>query len=84
MAGGDADAEARYVAPTILYPVTWEHEIMEDEIFGPILPILTYTDFDDAWRESPTSLPLWRPSSSARGRTTSIGSSVGFRMGAAR
>jgi len=48
VAGGDADAEARYVAPTILYPITWEHEIMEDEIFGPILPILTYTDFDDA------------------------------------
>jgi aldehyde dehydrogenase (NAD+) len=48
VAGGDADPEACYVAPTILYPVTWEHEIMEDEIFGPILPILTYTDFDDA------------------------------------
>ena len=48
VAGGDADPEARYVAPTILYPITWEHELMEDEIFGPILPILTYTDFDDA------------------------------------
>ena len=48
VAGGDADPEARYVAPTILYPITWEDEIMEDEIFGPILPILTYTDFDDA------------------------------------
>jgi len=48
VAGGDADPEARYVAPTILYPITWEHEIMEDEIFGPILPILTYTDLDDA------------------------------------
>src|SRR5262249_12817750 len=47
VAGGDADPEARYVAPTILYPVTWEDEIMEDEIFGPILPILTYTNFDD-------------------------------------
>jgi hypothetical protein len=48
VAGGDADPEARYVAPTILYPISWEHEIMEDEIFGLILPILTYTDFDDA------------------------------------
>ena len=48
VAGGDADPEARYVAPTILYPITWGHEIMEDEIFGPILPILTYTDFYDA------------------------------------
>jgi len=48
VAGGDADPEARYVAPTILHPITWEDVIMEDEIFGPILPILTYTDFNDA------------------------------------
>src|SRR6516225_5368196 len=48
VAGGDADPEARYVAPTILYPITWAHKIMEDEIFGPILPIVTYTDLDDA------------------------------------
>ncbi|MHA6202990.1 aldehyde dehydrogenase family protein [Dyella soli] len=48
VAGGDADPEARYVAPTILYPITWDDEIMDDEIFGPILPILTYTNLDEA------------------------------------
>src|SRR5580704_6250211 len=34
--------------PTPLYPITWDDEIMEDEIFGPILPILTYKSFDEA------------------------------------
>lgn len=48
VAGGHADPAARYLSPTILYPIAWEDEIMEDEIFGPILPILTYGDFDSA------------------------------------
>jgi aldehyde dehydrogenase (NAD+) len=30
--------------PTILYPVSWSDKVMEDEVFGPILPILTYSD----------------------------------------
>jgi aldehyde dehydrogenase (NAD+) len=51
VAGGSADREARYFDPTILYPVTWDDPIMEDEIFGPILPILTYEDMDAAIRE---------------------------------
>ncbi|MGB9473320.1 MAG: aldehyde dehydrogenase family protein [Candidatus Acidiferrum sp.] len=51
VAGGSADREARYLDPTILYPVTWDDPIMEDEIFGPILPILTYKDMDAAIRE---------------------------------
>jgi aldehyde dehydrogenase (NAD+) len=51
VAGGAFDPEARYIDPTILYPVTWDDRIMEDEIFGPLLPILTYKDFDAAIRE---------------------------------
>jgi len=42
--GGKSDAQARYLAPTILYPISWSDKIMEDEIFGPLLPILTYSD----------------------------------------
>jgi len=42
--GGKFDAPARYLDPTILYPVTWSDKIMEDEIFGPLLPILTYAE----------------------------------------
>jgi aldehyde dehydrogenase (NAD+) len=47
--GGEFDVEARYLAPTIVYPVTWSDPIMEDEVFGPILPILTYRTLDEAF-----------------------------------
>jgi aldehyde dehydrogenase (NAD+) len=51
IAGGASDPQARYIDPTILYPVTWDDPLMEDEIFGPLLPILTYKDIDAAIRE---------------------------------
>jgi aldehyde dehydrogenase (NAD+) len=51
IAGGASDPEAHYIDPTIIYPVTWDDPIMEDEIFGPLLPILTYKDIDAAIRE---------------------------------
>ena len=44
VSGGKFDESARYLDPTILYPVSWSDEVMEDEVFGPILPILTYSD----------------------------------------
>jgi aldehyde dehydrogenase (NAD+) len=42
--GGKSDAPTRYLDPTILYPISWSDKIMEDEIFGPLLPILTYSE----------------------------------------
>jgi aldehyde dehydrogenase (NAD+) len=48
IAGGKSDRKAHYLDPTLLYPITWDDKIMEDEIFGPILPILTYKSFDEA------------------------------------
>jgi aldehyde dehydrogenase (NAD+) len=47
--GGEFDPDARYLAPTIVYPVTWSDPVMEDEVFGPILPILTYRTLDEAF-----------------------------------
>lgn len=44
--GGQYDAKERYIAPTIMKSVTWTDAIMADEIFGPILPILTYSDLE--------------------------------------
>jgi aldehyde dehydrogenase (NAD+) len=41
--GGTVDAGARYVAPTVLTGVTPDAPVMADEIFGPILPVLTYS-----------------------------------------
>jgi aldehyde dehydrogenase (NAD+) len=48
IAGGKSDRAAHYLDPTLLYPITWDDKIMEDEIFGPILPILTYKSLDEA------------------------------------
>ena len=48
IAGGNSDPQSHYLDPTLLYPITWEDKIMEDEIFGPILPILTLKFFDEA------------------------------------
>src|SRR5258706_1562893 len=48
VAGGDYDESDRYLAPTLLYPVKWTDEIMDDEIFGPILPIIAYEDLKES------------------------------------
>jgi aldehyde dehydrogenase (NAD+) len=47
VSGGKFDEAACYLDPTILYPVSWSDKVMEDEIFGPILPILTYSDLGE-------------------------------------
>ncbi|NWS74575.1 AL3B1 dehydrogenase, partial [Crotophaga sulcirostris] len=46
--GGQTDAETRYVAPTVLVDVQHDDPIMQEEIFGPILPILTVASVDNA------------------------------------
>src|SRR6267143_1442963 len=48
IAGGKSDPDASYLDPTLVYPVNWDDKIMEDEVFGPILPILTYRTLDEA------------------------------------
>lgn len=40
--GGDVDTTKLFIEPTLLDGVTWESPSMEDEIFGPILPIMEY------------------------------------------
>ncbi len=45
--GGEVNAIDRYIAPTVLDNVTWDDSIMESEIFGPILPVMTYSNLDD-------------------------------------
>jgi aldehyde dehydrogenase (NAD+) len=48
--GGTGDPEARYLDPTIVYPVSWSDQVMKDEVFGPILPVLRYSSLDEALR----------------------------------
>lgn len=45
--GGQTDAQSRYIAPTILQEVSFKDKVMQEEIFGPILPVISYTDIDD-------------------------------------
>ena len=44
--GGTGDEQACRIAPTVMDGVTREDAVMQEEIFGPILPILTFQDFD--------------------------------------
>lgn len=46
--GGETNREKRHISPTVLDHVTWEDAVMQEEIFGPILPILTYKNLETA------------------------------------
>ncbi|KAJ6657318.1 hypothetical protein lerEdw1_002685 [Lerista edwardsae] len=59
--GGDADEATRFIAPTILTDVSPESKVMQEEIFGPILPIVSVKSVDEAiqfinQREKPLAL----------------------------
>jgi aldehyde dehydrogenase (NAD+) len=45
--GGALNADTRKIEPTILDRVTWEDAVMGEEIFGPILPVLTYREEEE-------------------------------------
>ena len=45
--GGTWDAQRQKIAPTVLDSVTWEDAVMGQEIFGPVLPIMTFTELED-------------------------------------
>lgn len=46
--GGNASRERLLIEPTILDDITWEMPVMEEEIFGPLCPILTYENIHEA------------------------------------
>ncbi|MBN1820943.1 MAG: aldehyde dehydrogenase [Prolixibacteraceae bacterium] len=46
--GGKADENDKYISPTILTDVDPESPLMQDEIFGPVLPVISYSEFDEA------------------------------------
>lgn len=45
--GGEYDEKSLRIAPTILDNVTWDDDVMQQEIFGPVLPILAYKNVDE-------------------------------------
>jgi aldehyde dehydrogenase (NAD+) len=60
--GGQCNPATLQIAPTILDGVSWSDPVMGEEIFGPILPILTYERFEDIFpllQEKPKPLALY-------------------------
>lgn len=62
--GGNFNRETLQIAPTVMDNVTWDDAVMQEEIFGPIMPILTFDNFDEiypllAGRAKPLALYLF-------------------------
>ena len=69
--GGRTDAAERYIEPTLLGEVAPESPVMQEEIFGPVLPVLTFEERDEVVdfitaREKPLALYYFGPEESGR------------------
>lgn len=67
------DAAERYIAPTILPEIGWDHPLMQEEIFGPILPVIEFDTIDEVMtklrpRPAPLALYLFTGDPAARDR----------------
>lgn len=47
--GGTVSKDTLQIAPTVMDNVTWEDAVMQEEIFGPLLPILTFETFEEVY-----------------------------------
>ncbi|WP_020118018.1 aldehyde dehydrogenase family protein [Streptomyces canus] len=84
--GGTSDRTAKYIAPTVLADVDPESPVMREEIFGPILPIVTVPGLDEAIdfitdRDKPLALYVFTDSDTTRGRIAAETSSGGLGYG---
>jgi len=73
VAGGQTDRACRYVAPTIVRGIRQDSPLMHTEIFGPLLPVMTYRTLDEALaviREGgePLAVYLFSPDRVVRGK----------------
>ena len=64
VAGGTGDPDTLQIVPTVMDNVTWEDAVMQEEIFGPVMPILTYDSIDQVieWvngRDKPLALYIF-------------------------
>lgn len=60
--GGGFDDNRRFIEPTVLVDVSPDSLVMQEEVFAPILPVLTWTELDEAIefvRERPKPLALY-------------------------
>lgn len=80
--GGDADASENYISPTILDKVQPNSAIMQEEIFGPLLPVITIKSIDEAIlfinkRPKPLSLYLFSQNKNVQNKILAETSSGG-------
>ncbi|GAB1765252.1 aldehyde dehydrogenase [Priestia megaterium] len=45
--GGKTDRSRLFIEPTVLDNISWEDNVMQDEIFGPILPVIVYDEISE-------------------------------------
>ena len=60
--GGYGKRDKLQIAPTLMDHVTWDDAIMQEEIFGPVLPVLSYGDFEEIFAvlaDKPKPLALY-------------------------
>ena len=84
--GGDSDRATKYIAPTVLADVDPKSPVMQEEIFGPILPLVTVPGLDEAIdfindRDKPLALYVFSESEETRGRIAAETSSGGLGHG---
>ncbi|MCX4912599.1 aldehyde dehydrogenase family protein [Streptomyces sp. NBC_00687] len=84
--GGASDRAAKYIAPTVLADVDPKSPVMGEEIFGPILPVVTVADLDEAIgfindRDKPLALYVFTESDTTRERIAAETSSGGLGFG---
>lgn len=51
LVGGEAVEDDLYIAPTVMGDVTLQDEVMQEEIFGPVLPIVAYRDLSEVYQQ---------------------------------
>lgn len=71
--GGSSDESRLYLEPTLISADGWDEKVMQEEIFGPLLPILTFTNIDDVFEaisnyEKPLSAYLFTRNRKEKGR----------------
>ena len=84
LCGGRCDAQARWIEPTLLGNVSPDAPVMQEEIFGPVFPVLTFRDIEEVQRfvgnrEKPLAFYYFGKSRQAWeliGRTTSGGACI--------
>ncbi len=47
--GSERDADSLKIAPTVMDNVTWDDPVMQEEIFGPVLPVLTFDSYEELY-----------------------------------